>query len=605
MAITNPTSIADLLFWGDIDQMGLSNGAGISSIEDFSGNNNDFSNGGGAVAVANELNGHDVARFDGIDDTYHRNLSWPATYTLFAVVKNAGATAGMILEQDRNTPRLFQYRVNGDFLFFHSGGSVETASAPHTAGTWQALTARRRSGHGDAYQYDNLGETVAEGGSNPTISNARGYLGSRGANTNFLEGDVACVIIYDRDLTDAEVADLQEWAIKKYGLSSPPATPTCSVTSIDHDSATVNGSAFSDPDGDSHQSSQFQIATDSGFSNLVFNSGEVAASTSRNSGNILDAHTTYHARVRYRDQYDNWSGWGTTSFETTNRAPAKPTCSITNVDTDSATINGSAYSDPDGDPHQSSQFQAWTPGLGTKVYDSGTVAASTSRDTGNVLSPGTDYEGRVRYHDGTDWSPWSDVAPFTTPALITADFDEVPVTGFDAALGEGSLLEAGFTEVAVTGFDAELIETAVFEAEFDEVPVTGFDAALQAAAIIEAGFTEVPVVSFEAALVAAIIITADFDEVPVTGFDGALGEGVLLVAGFDEVPVVGFDAALSGYTVWIQTERGVGTFAKVARPAGSFAQDARPAGSFSQDARPGGSFSQPARPGGSFVQEDR
>lgn len=606
MAITNPTSIANLVFWGDIDQMGLANGAGITSINDFSGNLNHFNNGGGAVVVANALNGHDVARFDGVDDTYFRNLSWPETYTLFAVVKDGGSTAGLILEEDTGSPRIFQYRVNGDFIFFHSGGTAEFANAPHTAGTWQALTARRRAGGGDSYQYDNLGEAVAEGGSNPSIGSTRCYLGSRGNSTNFLNGDLACLVIYSRDLTDAEIADLQKWAIEKYGLSTAPSQPTASISSIDHDSATVNGSAYSDPEGDAHESSQFQVDNNSDFSSPVYDSGVVTARTSQNTGNILSPHTTYYGRVRYKDKYGNWSSWSAgVQFSTLNRAPAQPTCSISNVDTDSATINGSAYSDPDGDAHQSSQFQVWTPGFGTKVYDSGTVTARTSQNTGNVLSPGTDYEGRVRYHDGFDWSAWSAVAPFTTPALIAAGFDEVPVAGFAAALSEGAHFAAGFDEVPVTGFAAELIETAVFAAEFDEVLVTGFDATLQAAEIIEAGFDEIPIAAFEAVLVPAIIITADFDEVPVTGFDAGLDEGVLILAGFDEVPVVGFNAALSGYTVWIQVDRGDGTFAKVARPGGSFSPAARPAGSFSPKPRPGGSFAQAARPGGSFSQEDR
>jgi hypothetical protein len=86
---------------------------------------------------------------------------------------------------------------------------------------------------------------------------------------------------------------------------------------------TLQASAYSDPDGDSHGNSQWQVDNNSGFSSPEWDSGEsYAASTSATvpSGR-LGYGTTYHWRVRYKDSRGAWSSWSVSHSFTTQAAP--------------------------------------------------------------------------------------------------------------------------------------------------------------------------------------------------------------------------------------------------------------------------------------------
>ena len=92
----------------------------------------------------------------------------------------------------------------------------------------------------------------------------------------------------------------------------------------------LEANAFSDPGGDTHQASQWQISTDcNDFSNPVFDSWkqnenwynevntQAGDALTDEEVHNLDENTTYCWRVRYRDEHLAWSNWSTPlSFET-------------------------------------------------------------------------------------------------------------------------------------------------------------------------------------------------------------------------------------------------------------------------------------------------
>jgi hypothetical protein len=102
------------------------------------------------------------------------------------------------------------------------------------------------------------------------------------------------------------------------GATDQPLTPT------------LTASAFSDPDGDTQQSSWWQVASTSSFSIVVWNSGPLTAATSRSiPAGILQSGATYYWQVRYHDSQSAWSNWSDAFSFTTAIAPVASTTVLT------------------------------------------------------------------------------------------------------------------------------------------------------------------------------------------------------------------------------------------------------------------------------------
>lgn len=103
------------------------------------------------------------------------------------------------------------------------------------------------------------------------------------------------------------------------GILQPTnVSPTNAATNQDGPSLTLTASAFQIVGiTDTHASSDWQVATDSAFSNIV--SGEAASTTSKTSwkASNLAVNTTYYWRVRYRGASGAVSSWSSaTTFST-------------------------------------------------------------------------------------------------------------------------------------------------------------------------------------------------------------------------------------------------------------------------------------------------
>jgi hypothetical protein len=207
----------------------------------------------------------------------------------------------------------------------------------------------------------------------------------------------------------------------------PPTTPSIVTASPGDTTVSLVGSAYADPEGRAHVSSDWQIDVAAGtFASPVNESlSDSTGPTTEIFAGLLPG-TAYKARVRYRADDGAVSAWSAAkSFTTlsvpTNR-PAQPIVSIVMVTQTSVQVTSSAYSDPTGSPHaQSRWFITNWPGGGTfgaayKVADVISAADLTAwLRTGLVA--GVNYNIAVRYKaaDG-DWSDWSPWVPFTTTA---------------------------------------------------------------------------------------------------------------------------------------------------------------------------------------------
>ena len=109
-----------------------------------------------------------------------------------------------------------------------------------------------------------------------------------------------------------------------FEVNNPPATPTNTKPADEAPDVSrtpvLNSSTFSDPDGDLHAASQWQVREASGnYSSPVFDSGEDNYNLENIfiSSGYLSYSTTYYWQVRHQDNYDAWSDWSAeTSFTT-------------------------------------------------------------------------------------------------------------------------------------------------------------------------------------------------------------------------------------------------------------------------------------------------
>lgn len=205
---------------------------------------------------------------------------------------------------------------------------------------------------------------------------------------------------------------------------------------------TVTGSAFDAYVTDTHHSSDWQIATDSGFTNIVRSAtDDTLNKTSWAVTGLIDL-TVYYVRVRYKGTTWGYSEWSAVSQFTTIQANSINTPEIVAPSANalgvslSPNLSSSAFGVTGGsDSHLSSDWQIAT--------DSGftTVVKSTTNDTGNKttwsvtgLLPNTVYYARTR-HKGSvlPYSAWSTTVIFNTIA-INAPAINTPTNGSSGLL---------------------------------------------------------------------------------------------------------------------------------------------------------------------------
>ena len=192
---------------------------------------------------------------------------------------------------------------------------------------------------------------------------------------------------------------------------------------------TLTASAFlAVNSADVHINSQWQIATDIGFSNIVQDSGDDPVNLeSYPISPDLDFSVTYYWRVRYEGDVNGYSEYSdpfqmtmvTEGVEApTNVSPVDHELGVTAGNTP---LVGSAFDDPSGrETHTASQWQvALDPAFSNIVWDSGTDAGQlTTATIVPYLDYDTTYFWHVRYQGSlTGFSPYSTETDFITEVL--------------------------------------------------------------------------------------------------------------------------------------------------------------------------------------------
>jgi len=198
------------------------------------------------------------------------------------------------------------------------------------------------------------------------------------------------------------------------------STPTNSANHISF-TPTLIASSFSDTDiGDTQSASQWQVATDSNFNNIIWDTGTTGpASNTTVVTTTLSVGTSYYWHVRYLDSHATWSNYSTATSFLTNRAPITPANVFPANGASSIpllpTFMASDFSDPDiGDSHTATQLQVATDiNFNNIVWDTGSTNPFTSIAIPTPLNFGTTYFWHVRY-ENNPWSEYSPTSYFTT-----------------------------------------------------------------------------------------------------------------------------------------------------------------------------------------------
>lgn len=231
MTVTN-----GLQLWLKADAItGLSDGAAVTNWPDASGLTNDVAQSTAAnqpLYTASALNGKPVVRFDGADDRLERSdalgfTNNPAmTVIVVAQVDTLGALKRMVcLGEDVSTGGRTIGFCADTSTRYNNGNKVWSNNSflgGFKIGAW--LCAENETYEDTAFYQDGVGPiTKTTGGAvtTKTLSDEKLRIGAKvGQNSEFFDGDIAEILIYDRVLTIVELESIGAHLEEKYGLDT-------------------------------------------------------------------------------------------------------------------------------------------------------------------------------------------------------------------------------------------------------------------------------------------------------------------------------------------------------------------------------------------------
>ena len=228
----DPNSFAGLQLWLRADRLEYADGQQVKTWPDSSNFSRRVSQGilnRRPVYKINAIDGQSVVRFDGndlllTDDTFSLD-----DFTIYVVFKDDANL--------RPSERLIDHdRANGLWLGrTHSaahqwGGGVKQGSAPYgvfgtfSGGSAHTMTAMRAGTNHTIYR--NGVQVATQSVATTPTSSEKIAIGGKVDETNsseWLNGDIAEVLVYDRALSSAEREKLDEHFAAKYGATTPKA----------------------------------------------------------------------------------------------------------------------------------------------------------------------------------------------------------------------------------------------------------------------------------------------------------------------------------------------------------------------------------------------
>ncbi len=244
-AFTSDT-VSGMALWLKADEGVIASGNEVDVWADASGSGNDLwapsTTGRPITATATFGNGtHDVLRFDGIDDVLTLgalpNLPFQDHTAFFVAARTGGASAqGNLFGFDMTGGRAgdgWYYKLTAGAINMESGLGSDYGyklAALNPNDTFAIGEGRYAGGDNSARLYVN-GQLLAEDSAAASAINEPagtafniGAFNTASAYTNFLQGDIAEILVFDRALNQTEQETVRAYLQDKYGIEGyvPP-----------------------------------------------------------------------------------------------------------------------------------------------------------------------------------------------------------------------------------------------------------------------------------------------------------------------------------------------------------------------------------------------
>ena len=181
--------------------------------------------------ASNTLNGKNVLTFDGTNDKLTNTLaSIPGNdFTIFAVFnRTTGVARDAVLEIGAagNRNAIFINEAGNNRMNYYLNGTFYAYSSTYTVGTYTMTTIMQDATAISAWN-SGVSQISATG---VTRTGTTGiYIGDDSSSGDQLQGNIAEIIIFDRDLTTDERRDVDNYLATKWGFTITNAAPTLPV----------------------------------------------------------------------------------------------------------------------------------------------------------------------------------------------------------------------------------------------------------------------------------------------------------------------------------------------------------------------------------------
>ncbi|MEM8503558.1 MAG: DUF4347 domain-containing protein, partial [Cyanobacteria bacterium P01_D01_bin.1] len=200
-----------------------SNGV-VTVWNDQSASGNDLSGSGDPLLVSNELNGHDVIRFDGSGDKLERIMNLNdlpggnADRSVFMVAKYNGAGYGGFAYGDDELNETFGLIVDPLGELVVQGWGNDNDQFTGSAGTGQGWISQAAILNAGTLNHFKNGAVIDVATHDFNTDLQQLVVGAEIDSAPYVNMDVAEIIVYDRALSESEQEDVQNFLAQKYDL---------------------------------------------------------------------------------------------------------------------------------------------------------------------------------------------------------------------------------------------------------------------------------------------------------------------------------------------------------------------------------------------------
>jgi len=228
---------------------------------------------------------------------------------------------------------------------------------------------------------------------------------------------------YNTQFSLPEFFNGQEWELQRSAtiVETPSIITPSAQGTVAELTVLIEGSTYYNIYNRPHTQTDWQVATDIQFNDIVFESLNNTVNLVSITTTELVVNSVYYVRVRYKDNLSNASYWSfpseflvATNFVNRPEITTPTFGSVVEVPVD---VVGSAFSSTAADTHIISQVQVALDSLFlNSIYDSGEIASTETFQIPRLeLNPNTTYWIRIRYKGQLfGWSFWSIAEKFIT-----------------------------------------------------------------------------------------------------------------------------------------------------------------------------------------------